>query len=799
MLLFLGGIQLNAQIGPDDVVQDDGEKPCAHIIVAKQECNKDGTVDITYRISNNTRCDAGAVSIIPDNGLGQSYPIPINGQSVSGAVFTYNNAAPGSTVCVEIILHGKEGRDCCKTKACIKVTDECCKLKSKIYKVGCEPNSYVHLAIGGGTPPYTGPGVGNGLGEFWVLGLPAGTHVLTYTDSVGCTIDVEVTIQSEKCCGFAAEVTTLGECDGTTVITVTGGTPGYSGPGWQAAQGVFVFLGGIPSGTHTYTYTDANGCEVDVTFTIPECCDIKAEILYTKGCPPDGIASIHVTGGTPPYSGPGTQNALGYFYVTGLSAGDHDLTYTDANDCKVTVTVTIEPCCDQFEGEVVAQGGCAPDAWVRIWLTGGTAPFTGPGSPFGVPNNWVITGLGSGPGIAIYTDANGCVDTVNYVVPVNNLSVSLTNSSGCGSNGFAQFTVTGGTAPYTSGTQTSNNGNFAFFNLSSGTHTFTFTDANGCSVEGSVTIASTTLNASVTSLINATCTQNGSVTIEVFGGNPPYTTNSQAQNVFLNYWEATNLTPGDYTYTFFDSNNCATQVSFTIGLSSNGASCDEFSQISADEDNDAPITIVSGVHATLSVHLEAWCVPDQVIITVNGNQVVDLNAGSSACNGDADCNGDTSQACDQFCVEPCDVVVFTFFSDICGANDDCGNPPTLWDFTVTCTDGCGGGGSSQPVVNIDSRSISNSEEYNPELMALNEIMVFPNPVLDILTVSYSGPIGEYQTARIYNSAGSVLYTEKMNGKDQLQIDASAFPQGIYMIELTDDFGNRVIEKFSKMD
>jgi len=782
-LLIITAIQLNAQIDPIEI-EHDVERPCASLVNVQQECNKDGTVTITYQIANNTLCNVSSVTILYQGGLGQSIPINIGPQTVSTPLTqTFLGSVLGTSVCFDLILVNEEGRKCCSTRACFKVNKVCCDLKSKIYSVSCGPYGTAHIGIGGGTPPYSGPGFQQGVGNFYVYGLSSGTHTLTFTDSEGCKIDVTVTVQSERCCGFDAELLYVKGCapKGEASIHVTGGTPPYSGPGTQNALGYF-YVTGLTAGDHILTYTDANRCEISITVTIEKCCELKADLISSGGCSPNGWARIFISGGTGPYSGPGQEvGTIGNFVVQGLTAGTHVLVYTDANGCEIEVTVIIEDCCD-LEAELIDTGGCPPNAWARIFVSGGTPPYFGPGTEFGAVGNFIISNLSSGTETVEYTDANGCIVNVTYTIPVNNLNSTVTNSGGCGSNGFAQISVSGGTPPYSSGTQVNSSGNFVFFNLSSGTHTFTFTDANGCSVTETVTIADTTLDASIVSQINATCTSNGRVTIELQGGNPPYSGPPNATNVFFNYWEITDLPPGDYIFPFTDSNGCEVEVPVTILDDTVYSNCADFLAFTADQNNDDDKFFTSGVSASITVHLEAYCIPDRVFIYKNGALIITLTAGSDPCDGNNSCNGDSSQACAEFCVEPCDRIRFEFEGDWCA--DSCPSNVTAWNFSVTDCSNCNGGGSSiisetnSDLISFRERNNIDPEAENSLINELSEsVEVFPNPVTDILTVSYSSQTMEYQTARIFNSAGSLLYTVNMEGQNQVQIDASTFPQG----------------------
>jgi len=110
LLFVLGVIHLQSQV----IIGPPIKKRCASLANVAQSCNGDGTVTITFRISNNSRCEANAMTIINGDGLGQSYLINLAPLTVSAATFTYT-APAGTTECYSIILYSA-GRECCRSR-----------------------------------------------------------------------------------------------------------------------------------------------------------------------------------------------------------------------------------------------------------------------------------------------------------------------------------------------------------------------------------------------------------------------------------------------------------------------------------------------------------------------------------------------------------------------------------------------------------------------------------------------------------------------------------------------------------
>ena len=67
----------------------------------------------------------------------------------------------------------------------------------------------------------------------------------------------------------------------------------------------------------------------------------------------------------------------------------------------------------------------------------------------------------------------------------------------------------------------------------------------------------------------------------------------------------------------------------------------------------------------------------------------------------------------------------------------------------------------------------------------SEISIYPNPVLDLLTIKSA--VSKNSVVELRNTSGQLLYQKKMQGK-QLKIDVSTFSNGIYIISLSSSDG-----------
>jgi gliding motility-associated-like protein len=182
-----------------------------------------------------------------------------------------------------------------------------------------------------------------------------------------------------------------------------------------------------------------------------------------------GSFTISASGGTPPYKGTGDfvlpSGASKTFIVSdfnGCLAPPINLIMPDPP--KIVATAVLNP--PKCYGE---------NGTIVISATGGTGALKG--------TDTFIVQAGKAYSFKV-TDANGCESNIikGVMPPSEILAVKITPvSSLClGGNATVTVSATGGIPPYITGTGT--------FTVSLGTHTFTVTDSNGCSVASSINI-----------------------------------------------------------------------------------------------------------------------------------------------------------------------------------------------------------------------------------------------------------------------------------------------------------------------
>ncbi|MBI4645980.1 MAG: T9SS type A sorting domain-containing protein [Bacteroidia bacterium] len=439
------------------------------------------------------------------------------------------------------------------------------------------PDGTASVSVAGGTSPYS---------YLWndplsqtndtVTGLLAGTYMVIITDAATCSaIDsaivnnaaaVTATISSTN------DVSCNGDCDGSAMVTVSGGTPPFSylwdDPSAQTDNAAILLC----AATYNVTVTDAAGCSDIASVTIIE--PAALSVNYTSSDVScyggnDGSINITVSGGTVPYS---------YFWNTGavtqnlasLPASEYILTVTDANGCTANDSITITEPPEMIVSVTGTDITCygAADGTVTANVSGGTFPYSYLWN-MGCTDIACNVSAGATYNVTV-TDINGCIEsgTTNVNEPSAIIINITTTDANCGSSdGEAVATVTGGTAPYGYQwddplTQTNDTAS----GLSAGIYNITVTDAAGCTATGTTMVNNTGgLSISVDSISDVTCNGacDGFVIISITGGTPPYTyvwddPLSQTTDT------ANNLCAGTYNVTVTDNIGCIDIISAII-------------------------------------------------------------------------------------------------------------------------------------------------------------------------------------------------------------------------------------------
>ncbi|MCB0401386.1 MAG: gliding motility-associated C-terminal domain-containing protein [Flavobacteriales bacterium] len=421
-------------------------------------------------------------------------------------------------------------------------------------------------------------------------GLCAGTHLVTITDSKGCTKVDSVTITDPSSLSITASATSAtcnGSCDGTAVATVSGGTPGYLYSWNSVPSQPNALATGLCPGSYTVTVTDANGCSDTASVVVPNPTGLTT--ISTPTSPTcngvcDGSITTTPNGGVAPYSYLWSNGDTSQTTSSTLCAGTYNVIVIDANNCTAYDTITLTPAPMLNDSTVVNGPTCGLcDGSATSTPTGGVGPFdftwTDPLNPLpplqtdlGVASSTIV-GLCAGTYDLEITDlGTGCTYTYTIIVNSVNGPTLLTSATdetctnAC--NGTTTVSASGGTAPYTyswSPTGPPTDTNQTATGLCAGTYTVTVTDANNCISSDTITVnPSNGLNLAISSIVPETCFGNcdASATVVTGAGSPPftYTWNPTGQITPT----ATGLCVGNYMVVVTDSSNCMDSISANV-------------------------------------------------------------------------------------------------------------------------------------------------------------------------------------------------------------------------------------------
>ncbi|HOY37679.1 MAG TPA: gliding motility-associated C-terminal domain-containing protein [Bacteroidales bacterium] len=352
-----------------------------------------------------------------------------------------------------------------------------------------EPTGNLYSYVTGGAPPYTYLWEPSGSTDPNPVGVYAGWHYLTVTDSVGCThldsVFIDEPDEPLEMTWEYGNVTCYGYTNGFIDLTVTGGTPPYYYY-WSNNQ-MTEDLYNLADGAYTITLVDSHGCDIEHTFVIIMPPPLEVELIiqdvlcYGENT---GWVNAVVTGGTPPYTylwsnGATVQDLFNQY------AGIYSITVTDANDCEayaigridqpdLPLTAYIDPTDVRCFGE---ENGIAD-----LTVFGGTPPYYYAWSNGEISED--ILDLEPGMYSVTVFDENDCVAYAQVQIyqseaPMAGTITGTNVRCNGGSDGNVYINVTGGTPPYH---YAWSNGSWEEdqFNVEAGIYRVTVTDDRYC-------------------------------------------------------------------------------------------------------------------------------------------------------------------------------------------------------------------------------------------------------------------------------------------------------------------------------
>lgn len=430
----------------------------------------------------------------------------------------------------------------------------------------------------GGTAPYQYLWNPGGFTTQTVNGLCGQTtYTLTVTDANGCIAQQLIPVNDPPAISAIPAIgqANCGQCNGTISIVASGGSPPYNYL-WTPTSQTTPNATGLCAGLYTVVVTDASGCTNSFVYGVSNTTGPTLTMSFTgTTCPGDcdGTASVVATG-VGPFTYVWSPNGSTTTSATGLCAGLHFVTVTDANSCITIDSVNIQDPPALQANAIVTNASCNGicDGSITANASGGNGgPYTYQWLP-GNQTTATITGLCVGSYSVIITDSQGCVDTLALNV-LGNTTIAFTTSStniNCSNLCTGSATIinlVGGTAPYTYNWTPSGQFTPTATGLCAGTYTAMVTDANGCFTTQLVTITATPAIAVAPAVTQPSCGLcNGQIVLNPSGGTAPFTyvwSNGQTTAT------VTGICAGLYQVTVTDANGCS--QTFNIPISNPGA------------------------------------------------------------------------------------------------------------------------------------------------------------------------------------------------------------------------------------
>ena len=455
------------------------------------------------------------------------------------------------------------------------------------YDVSCFDSfdGEVTVSTTGGTAPYLYstdsliPFFSNNLNY---TGLSSGNfHILTL-DNNGCESisNVDLISPDQLFANLSVTIapTCLGVDDGIVTSAVSGGALPHNFS-WSNNSSTINIVSNIGVGIQSVVITDNNGCSINDSISLLPVTTLSSNFTTTQvTCTgsADGTANINVLGGSAPLTylwdnGQTSSNAIG------LLAGNYNVTVTDNNGCVLTDSVVITESDSALSvSSSVSNLNCFQDSSgsISIVVSGGIGDYTYSWSNGETTSS--LNNIGASTYILNVTDSVNCIvtETFNITEPAllqHVLSSSNISCFGLG-DGSSNVTVSGGTAPYTynwygPANYSSSNSNIDL--LTNGVYYVVVNDVNGCSLNDSINIIEPLPLVTVVSSVDPLCynSSDGSITVNVEGGVPPYSSNYgmiNPTNILPDTIIYQNLSSGTKVLSVFDSNNCENSYSITL-------------------------------------------------------------------------------------------------------------------------------------------------------------------------------------------------------------------------------------------
>lgn len=422
--------------------------------------------------------------------------------------------------------------------------------------------------------------------------ISSGNYQVIITDADGCQLMSDtIIVEAPDSIGIIVKKVTPVQCanemSGSIEVEVFGGAAPYE-YSWNTldtTQSLF----DIGAGLYRLAVLDQNSCAVEsdlLQVEQPDPIQLGYEIIQNEICQLENESvdslKLSIEGGTMPYrfswsNGDTTAN------IQNLEAGDYSVTVSDQNGCSASIpSIKVKPSASGFFIKTLKQNVSCPnanDGDIFATVRGGTPPYLYHLSDGNITTQNTDTlrfsNLVSGNYDLSITDDFGCTTTARNIFIAEPEAINILLNDGgvqqvsCkdGADGEIDVTVEGGRMPYTFTWVDSNDSIVSqtedLENARAGQYRLLVEDSNGCqSVSRNYIVRSpaSPITFSSISITDATCfgESNGSISLNVTGGTPPY--EFDWNNGFFPLRNLPNISAGFYTLEVKDGNGCMAQL-----------------------------------------------------------------------------------------------------------------------------------------------------------------------------------------------------------------------------------------------
>ncbi len=547
--------------------------------------NQPTPISITSTIPNPVSCFGGSNGSIVITASGGTAPLTYSADN--GGTFQLGNTFSGLPAGTYTIV--VQDANSCQTSSSTTISEPTALSVTSITSTpeSCFGNDgTATVAVTGGTGAlgaYTYLWTPSGQSTSTAIGLATANYTVLVTDLNGCTITSTVNVGGPSPILLTTSgnpASCSGSNDGSATVTATGGTGGFTYQ-WDAAAGnqITSTATNLAAGTYQVTVSDMSGCTetASVNLNQPDALLVSAtSSAVTCFGEQTGSATASSSGGTPPYTylWDAAANSQNTVLATGLGAGTYTVSVFDNNGCSSTTSIVVNQPGSPVgvfsitNTSVNCNGGS--DGTATVIAQGGTMPYT---YLWNDTNNQTLStaiGLVAGNYVITITDANGCQQTgTTTLTEPTPLAIQLSQqSASCngGIDGTATASASGGTGSIVYTWSNNQTGPIANGLTGGATYSVTATDANNCSISGSILIDNPAPIILASLVTNAECFggDDGSIEITPNGGTMPYSyvwssnTGNQTNAI------ATQLSSGVYAVTVTDVNGCSAQTAVQL-------------------------------------------------------------------------------------------------------------------------------------------------------------------------------------------------------------------------------------------